>query len=175
MMKDLVRSRVKEVVRNIRKDANKLESALLISDAHLDDVVKEQPALYYRAGQLCAFAVEERDTIKDEVALITSDEGLNIRRELEAGGDRVTEALVNSRVAVSKRVKKARKRLAEWNGWVEQTQNLKAAFAQRSFAIRDLVSLSVHSLMQDSSIKAADTAKYSANRKKLATHRKRGT
>lgn len=135
-------------------DFEEFKSYLRIDKSRLDDELVHQSELYYRVSEAHADAVGERDTAKELMAAIDAE----LDAEIRAGGDKLTEAQVKSKVQAHERhIEKA----ADWleaKSRAEKLAALKEAFSQRGYLLRDLCQLYINNYYSDQAVRRdADT------------------
>jgi hypothetical protein len=118
-------------------DISGLEEGLRISKDALDDGLLQQPDLFYRVSKELTLATSRRDAAKQGVA----DAEAQVELGLHRSRDKYTVGEIKAHVAVAPSVKAARKLLADLQYEVNQLNALKEAFSQRSYALKELVSL----------------------------------
>lgn len=131
-------------------------SMLRIDEHALDDALKHQPDTFYRVSRRLALVISQRDQAKSELAEVEADVERALRRDADTAGDKITVAEINAAVRVDKAVKAAQARLHALNLAVGKWAALKEAFVQRSYAIKDLVGLSLANYYTDTSINSTE-------------------
>ncbi len=158
--------------KHYEKRLNSLEGALEIDDNNLDGVVREHPVFFYEVGSLYAELVAWRDTAKDNLSQTRHTINLKVREESAAEGKKLTESNITALIETDGSVIEAGLELANAAELLGKVAALRDAFTQRSFAIRDIVSLTVHTHLTSSSINASSNEKYDDNRRHIEAHRK---
>lgn len=118
-----------------------LEGALSINENELDEACAAQPECFYRVAKEYAVAVSKRDLAKQCLAEISAEVDTQLRHEAEKTKERITEEQIKSRKALDDDVVEAQRILLELNTKVGEWSALKEAFEQRSYALKDMVSL----------------------------------
>lgn len=145
-------------------DVDEFHGMLAIDRDDLDRCLMEQPDIYYQVSQQLTLALAERDAIKldlDEAEAklggelrenAAKDEALQTliaEKETERGSkkrprrseNRLTEGAIREKLQTAPKLKSIRRDLLEANQLVNSWSDLKEAFRQRSFMLRELVSL----------------------------------
>lgn len=154
------------------------QTGLIINEDDIDGTVRSQPSKYYEAGELHAESVAMRDTVKNQIQTTRSELYIEIRETIESGGKKITEANLAAMVDTDKGMLDLSSILVQANLLVGKVSALKDAFSQRSFAIRDIVALTIHNFMATNTITKsgvgndAANIEYDKNRKEIAKHRK---
>lgn len=117
------------------------ESALIIDRDSLDDALIEQPDLYYRVARRLSDAISNRDLAKFDVEKMTADVAKSVRKELSAGQNKATEAMVAEHVAREPALTSAQHDLLDAKRAVDRWQALLGSVEQRSHVLRELTSL----------------------------------
>lgn len=145
---------------------------LEIEKSTLDDEIVRQPSLFFEVSEAFALAAAERDVLKDSIATIDANLDAEVRASF--GDAKVTEAMVKSKVQANPEHEKA---FTNWLTAKEQADllgALKEAFQQRSYMLRDLVSLYTANYFEQSAIKtdaSSDALVYKNRRARLAAGR----
>lgn len=157
---------------------DELQKQLAIDKSVLDDEVIRQPVLFYEVSEQLTNALAERDAAKENLANVDADLDSHWREHLNKAKTRVTDKMVLSWVQTSEEHEEAFKGFLTAKHKAEKLLALKEAFQQRSYMLRDLVSLYSANYYEDASMKpsrAQDASHYAANRQRLAVAReKRG-
>ena len=149
-------------------------SYLEIDKTALDDVVTQQPMLFYKVSEAFVRAASERDALKERLAIVDAELDSEIREKLEAEEIKITETNVKSKVQTHKRHETAFKSYIKAKEQADVLQALKEAFHQRSFMIRDLCSLYVANFFEEGSVKGnnqTDNVQYRERRRLLSDAR----
>jgi hypothetical protein len=152
-----------------------LHAQLAIDKSVLDDEVIRQPMLFYMVSELLTDALAERDAAKEELASVDADLDFTWRRKLSKDkAVKITESTIKSYVQTSADHEKA---FATWlaaKTKADKLQGLKDAFQQRSYMLRDLVSLYSANYYEDASVKptkAQEASHYASNRSRISNAR----
>lgn len=153
-----------------------LQAQLAINKSELDDEVIRQPVLFYTISEQLTDAIAERDAAKEELAATDADLDGQWRKKLAAtkGTARVTEKQVENHVLTSAAHEKAFDDYLKAKTRADKLLALKEAFQQRSYMLRDLVSLYSANYYEVSAIKptqAQEASHYSANRARMSNAR----
>lgn len=155
-----------------------LQQQLAIDKSVLDDEVIRQPVLFYTISEQLTDAIAERDAAKEELAAVDADLDGAWRRKLAKIHNKVTETMVSNHVITSAEHEKAFEAYLKAKTKADKLLALKEAFQQRSYMLRDLVSLYSANYYEESSLKpskAQDASHYAANRARMSNERaKRG-
>jgi hypothetical protein len=135
-----------EPARSSETSIEELEKGLLIDEHALDEALLRQPDAFYRVSKRLAIAISERDYAKQALEEEEARADAHIRESaaLESKGDKkekLTGPEVKALVALDKDVLRASKQLLHLRAQVGMWQALKEAFNQRSYALKDLVTL----------------------------------
>lgn len=134
-----------------------LEHGLRIDQNALEDVCREHPELFYHVAKQLALTVSRRDEAKQRLQETEAEVDAAIRHDAEIEGEKITEAIVKSRIIASKDVIRAQQKLLELNREVGQLSALRDAYSSRSYALRDMVQLYLsryYNVTESSSTKA---------------------
>jgi hypothetical protein len=137
--------------RNNRRDGNEdlqelleqLESGLKIDKHNLDEALETQPDIFYRVSSKYTQLVSLRDQLKQQLQEAEADADLDIRRKARDKDDKITENEIKARIRVDKEVARLAGELLTVGNQAAQYMALKEAFMQRSYVLKDLVSLHV--------------------------------
>ncbi|KAH0545501.1 hypothetical protein GP486_008443, partial [Trichoglossum hirsutum] len=141
-----------------------------IDKTALDDEVIRQPVLFYTVSELLTDAIAERDTAKEALASVDAELNGQWRKKLAKQVARVTDSLLESCVTTSVEHEEAFKVYLDSKTKADKLFALKEAFQQRSYMLRDLVSLYSTNYYEDASLKptkAQDASHYNANRARI--------
>lgn len=152
-----------------------IQQQLVIDKSVLDDEIIRQPMLFYMVSELFTTALAERDALKEELQAVDADLDFQWRKRLSKDKTaKVTETLIKNHVQTSDAHERA------FNAWLDaktkadRLQALKDAFQQRSYMLRDLVSLYSANYYEEASIKpskAQEASHYAANRSRISNAR----
>lgn len=153
-------------------DINEFRAYLSIDKSSLDDEVIRQPSLFFEVSEAYVEAAAERDYAKEDLANIDAVLDSSIRKKLS--DKKPTEGAVKGLVQCSEEHSKAMRVYLEAKQLADKFAVLKDAFQQRSYMLRDLVSLHTSNYFQDSSVKITlqqDKSVYTQRRARLAMAR----
>jgi len=157
------------------RDIGDFDGCLLIDENNLDQELIRQPATLQEISMAYAEAVSMRDTAKQDVERVYASVSLQTREDLLSYGKKVTEDTVLQTTLSTAEYREAQDIYLDAKLNCDEWAGLKDAFIQRSFMLRDLVSLYISGYFTDSSIKggsvAAEEIKYETTKKKLASTR----
>lgn len=151
-----------------------LQEQLAIDKSVLDDEVIRQPTLFYMISELLTDAAAERDAAKENLASVDAELSGKWRRKLIGAYPRVTDAMVASNVITDPDHEKAFDTYLVSKTKADKFLALKEAFQQRSYMLRDLVSLYSANYYEVSSIKPTqvqEASHYAANRSRISSAR----
>ncbi len=151
-----------------------LKLHLAIDKSMLDDEVVRQPVLFYNISEILTDAIAMRDGAKEELATVDAEMDNVWRNKLTKTHDKVTEKMVQNWVQSSSEHKRAFQAYLKAKTYADKLLALKEAFQQRSYMLRDLVSLYSANYYETSSIKPTQTMEashYNANRARMSNAR----
>ena len=151
-----------------------LKLHLVIDKSMLDDEVVRQPVLFYNISEILTDAIALRDGAKEELAGVDAEMDGVWRTKLAKIHDKVTEKMVQNWVQNSPEHEKAFAAYLKAKTYADKLLALKEAFQQRSYMLRDLVSLYSANYYETSSIKptqAMEASHYNANRVRMSNAR----
>lgn len=114
---------------------------LQIDQDALDEELAEVGQIFQKVGEEIAFATSRRDQAKDELALIMADLDLIVRQDMRQEDVKVTEGSVKAAMLKHPDAQGAVQRLRKREEELMRLKALELSFTQRSYAIRELVSL----------------------------------
>jgi hypothetical protein len=163
-----------------RNDADtsigELEEALRIDEHALDEALVLQPDAFYRVSKKLAIMVSQRDAAKQALQEEEAYADERARASIP-DGERVTDTAVKAIVRLDKKVLAANDALLKLNRQVGLLQALKEAYQQRSYVMKDLVSLWVANYYGDASGGRSEThlknKRADENRTAMAEERRR--
>lgn len=127
-----------------------LEKAMQIDPHALDEALIRQPDAFYRVSQRLALMLSKRDAAKQGLQELEAEVDRDIRKSSALAEIKSSEAQIKSLVRLDRDVKAAERELLDLNRDVAQWQALKEGFQQRSYVLKDLVSLHVANYFGDS-------------------------
>jgi len=159
-----------------RLNFDDLESGLQIDPDDLDNMVINHPQLYYFVCCGYTGAISSRDEAKDLLKQQDAELSFTVRQRLEEEGKRPTESQVAAAIETHDDHHAAlsayRARCVEADNW----GNLKAAYEQRSYALREIVELHIANYSATATISGpvntAMTARTDVVRKAVAEKRR---
>lgn len=151
-----------------------LRDKLLIDKHCLDDELVHQAQYLETVSSAYAQAVSERDLAKENLRVTDADLSLSIRDALN--GEKVTEALITSKILLDAVHKKAFEDLNAAEFRVNELAGLKESFLQRSYALNKLAELYIANYFQRNSVsgkhtRAAEEDSYNKTRARLRSKR----
>lgn len=153
---------------------DQLRSRLAIDKNMLDDEVIRQPSLFYEISELLTDASAERDAAKEELAMVDAELDQYYRTTYAKKGEKATESMIKNSVQSDKRHGAAFAEYLALKNKADRLLALKESFSQRSYMLRDLVSLYTSNYFESESIKPTRTQEashYAANRQRIANAR----
>ena len=144
-----------------RRDKLTLEEAtdlLKIDPNRLDDVCIQQSVIFDEVAERHAYAVSDRDSLKDELAKTTSKIAGELRANAAQTGDKITEKAIESKVHLDKRHIQANEDYLEAKLDADLWGIKKDATLQRSSMIKRMCELLISGYYQASTIKGTETA-----------------
>lgn len=151
-----------------------LQQQLAIDKLVLDDEVIRQPVLFYSISEMLVDALAERDGAKEDLAATDADLDGEWRKKLAKLYDKVTEQMVKNHVQTDIRHEQAFDSYLDAKTRADKLLALKEAFQQRSYMLRDLVSLYSANYYETSSMKPTQTQEashYALNRARISNAR----
>jgi hypothetical protein len=151
-----------------------LQAQLAIDKSVLDDEVIRQPVLFYAISEQLTDAIAERDGAKENLAAIDAILDGEWRKKLAKLHSKVTEKMVENHVLTDRRHEKAFDIWLDSKTHADKLSALKDAFGQRSYMLRDLVSLYSTNYYEESSVKPSrvqEASHYAANRQRMSNAR----
>lgn len=141
---------VPELSKKLLSQLLKLEEGLRIDKASLDKALLEQPELYYHVSKQLADLVSQRDAAKQYISEVEARVDATVRKSL---AEAETKATVDQISAAKQRhpdVRDAVDAHLDLSHAVGQFGALKEAFTQRSYVLKDMVSLYISNYYSDS-------------------------
>lgn len=117
------------------------EYDLKIDENGLEEALQSQVTSYYEVSKQLSLEVSRRDAAKQYLKQIESRVDAEIRRKAKTDGDKITEVVVEARRIASEDVIEATNILLDAESRVRDITALKDAFSQRSYVLKDMVSL----------------------------------
>lgn len=127
---------------------NTLRQDLEIDREGLDDCLVKQPELFFHASDAYVVAVASRDQLKLDLEEKMAQLDEQVRKEAIANDEKLSETAVAKRVQASPELKELQSDYLAAKAEADKWLALKEAFQQRSYMLRELVSLAV-SRMRD--------------------------
>lgn len=125
-------------------DADALETlkeGLAIDQHDLDSSLLEQPQNFYHVAQAVSLWTSRRDAAKQALALLEAKFEKDIRHDAEIAKEKITVSEVESEKRMDKAIQAAQTELLKYNHTVASFSNLKEAYQQRGYVLKELVSL----------------------------------
>jgi hypothetical protein len=127
-----------------------LRDQLSINKDDLDTSLVEQPDLYYHVAECYSESVAERDASKLDLEQAIAGLDEQLRQEAAAREEKVTETLIQRRLATHPRIQELERNALRLRAEVDKWQALKEAYQQRSFMLRELVQMLIARLSNTS-------------------------
>lgn len=151
-----------------------LHAQLAIDKSVLDDEVIRQPVLFYTVSEALTDVIAERDAAKEELNSVDAELDGKWRAKFAKANTKVTDKVVLSAVQIDPLHEKAFTDWLQAKTRAEKLAALKEAFQQRSYMLRDLVSLYSANYYEDASIRPSreqEASHYAANRQRMSNAR----
>lgn len=152
-----------------------LRTSLAVDRYALDDMLVQQPELIYEVGLFYARAVDQRDALKDDLARIMAEVSADVREEVKGLTPKVTEGGISERVLQNKKVLQAQEALREAKLAAAEAGELKEAFSQRSYMLKDLVNLYLNEYFTRTNNSVTSVKEVEAEKARDAHKRRRRT
>lgn len=121
-----------------------LKAGLAIDKNSLDDILIHQPDLLYDIGLMYVQAVDIRDVLKSELAEKDAEICEEIREENKDVKPKLTEACLTNQVLMDDKHKRAYSKYSDAKREAAELGELKDAYSQRSYMIKDLCNLYIN-------------------------------
>lgn len=122
-------------------DRKQFEARLKIDRNNLDQELIEQPELFYHVCEQHVKAVSTRDVLYEKRKALEADLSGRIRSEMEKASEKITESRLSAAVAAHEELLDAKGEYLEASREAELWGAMKEAFAQRTYALKDLSGL----------------------------------
>lgn len=132
-----------------------MPTSLEIDKYNLDEELIRQPQLFQDVGEELVQAVSLRDEASERLKVVDAELDREIREQMIADGEKLTEGRVSSRVSTHPLHAEAQGGLHELKEQAEILRVRKEAWSQRAYALRDLVQLYVAGYFSITSVKVA--------------------
>ena len=133
-------------------DIEEFEGYLQIDKTELDEELIQQPTLFYKISHELEMILSQRDKAKQHMDVIYAQLDGDYRAELEEEGEKYTEAVIKNSILIDKEHQASMDEYTKWKEKASVLGALKDAFSQRSYMLRDLVSLTVANYYERESI-----------------------
>lgn len=128
-----------------RKDAYdaiaELEKLIGVDKHALDDNLEAQPDLFYRVSKAFTIALSHADIAKAHIDELEASLDGEVRADMERAGDKVTETAVKQAIKAHRDMRAAISDHLEKREIAGRWGSLKDTFNQRSYVMKELVSL----------------------------------
>lgn len=154
-------------------DYHALKERLAIDKHNLDDVIMEQPGLFYDVSEQLTIALAERDAAKENLEIVNAELDSKWRKNLQSQA-KLTEKVISNHVMQDPDHEAAFTEYLTFKSKADRLQALKDAFQQRSYMLKSLVALYTANYYEDSAMKpsrAQEVSHYAANRTRIALAR----
>ena len=152
------------------------ESLLVIDKNRIDDEVVQQPDHYWRVAREAAFASSRAAEAKHDLKVVDANLNAEIPSALETKGIKTTVQNVTAAITAHPDHIEASQALIEADREAGLWGALRESFQQRSWAVKDAVSLTVSGYVSNSSAggaqRASTDARADAGKKAMAAVRK---
>lgn len=157
-------------------DLDEYQARVRINRDDLDTELAQQPECFANVSRQWTLAISRRDAASQKVKRIRAKLYLKLRDDLK--DEKPSETTLSSHIEIDPEFKEANKVLMEATSECSQWEVLKDSFIQRSYALKDLVNLFVHSYFETGASTVGsraekDNADYAASRAKIADARRR--
>lgn len=127
--------------RDAMPNLRELAEGLSIDQHALDEALIKNGQLFHEIADACALALSRRDAAKDELKVTEAEVDQSIRVGMSKDGTKLTADNIMRMIIVHKDVVAATARLRNRDEDLARLTALKESYTQRSYAIKDLVSL----------------------------------
>lgn len=127
-----------------------LEEALAIDEHALDEALIRQPDAFYRVSKKLALMASRRDAAKQSLQEEEAYADERARSSIPEN-EKATEGAIKALIRLDSKVQEANDKLLKLSRDTALLQALKEAFTQRSYVMKDLVSLYVANYYGDAS------------------------
>lgn len=141
------------------------ERQIPIDRLNLVDELPKHAQLLAGVMREATFTKYEAEALKEDVDKAEAIFSLKLRREITEGGLKITVDEIKSRIILNPRVQDAKRKLLEAQQLAARWQALADAFRHRGYALRELVELLVHEMMDDPGTIASGRARRRLERK----------
>jgi hypothetical protein len=124
-------------------ETSEVRSKLRIDDDDLDQCLVEQPEYFYQAAERATSAGAERDGLELELKELKAQLDSDIRKAAEQREEKLTETALVNRIVTLPKVKELQRKVLDAKRQADDAVNLKEAFVQRSYALKDLNAVQV--------------------------------
>lgn len=128
---------------------------LRIDRNSLDTELEEQPEIFATVSDLAALSRSKKDEAKGAIALVEAEVENVIRRRALKEKKTVTDKAIRAKVATDERVLDQQKRYLDLSLQTERLDQLKEAWRQRNYMLRELSSLFIAGYYQSHSAGSA--------------------
>lgn len=118
-----------------------LERGIQIDKDALEESLLEQPNNFYHVSMKLSLWTSRRDAAKQEQQLIEARADAAIRHNAEVAKEKITEKEVESQKRMDEDVRTGLDELLRYNHTVNRFANLKEAYQQRGYVLKELVAL----------------------------------
>ena len=118
--------------------AAELRQKLRIDEDNIDRCLVEQPEYFYMAAEAVALAIANRDTLKLQLAELTAELDLDLRRQFAANEEKYSETSLSNRLKTLPRIQTAHRAYLDASRLADEAEALKDSYQQRSYMLREL-------------------------------------
>lgn len=122
-------------------DVTRLSEGLSIDQFALDEALVRNGQVFHDVADACALALSRRDAAADELKQTEAEVDQIIRKEATKEGVKYSEDAIKRMIVLHADVISARQRMRNREEELNRFTALKESYSQRSYAIKDLVSL----------------------------------
>lgn len=165
------RARISEI--NPPNTFERLEQRIRIDRDHLERACVEQPDLLYDVAAGVSFRRSQRDELKKALEEYEATQYVHIRRQAANAEERMTEGEVRARMVSDVDHRRITADLGRVNEALLKWEALKEAYLQRSYMLKELVSLYLARYYGDPARSAENRIREVASERHLAARRER--
>lgn len=130
------------------------QKQLAIDKHALDEALEVQPVVFYDISQRLALQTSRRDALKQQLLVVEAEVDETIRRVgLTESGDKLTEKLIEAEKRRHPDTVQCMKAYLRASYYVNELSALKEAFIQRSYVLKELVSLHIANYYGDQGVR----------------------
>jgi len=130
---------------------SKMEDKLNIDHDALEECLQMQPEHLYEVSKKWTLYISRRDQAKQNLTLLESQIGIEIRSTLRKEDKKTTEKEIETLLISDEAIVEANRDLLKLSAAIGQLNALKEAFINRGYVLKDMVSLYLHNYFGDPS------------------------